>query len=177
MPLRGDAAGPVAAHELAPGVKVTAAVQLLRFRSGAPDLVRARTRVASRGGALAFAGGTGFCARTVLTIRAYAEGARPHRAAAVWTSDLLFPDRRRRDRRDRRSDLRDTVVVCVPYLMDDSLLLPGDTAEFHATVPIRQILGDSLPAGRYRFTVVLHPDNVPGRSTPELAAGSLVLRR
>jgi hypothetical protein len=158
----------VAAYELVPGVRVTAAVQLLQFRSGAPDLVRARARVVSRDGTFTFSGGTiGWCAATALTVRAYAETRRSR--AAAWISDLLpldLPDYRRNP--------RDTVVACMP---SDKTLLAGDTADLHATVNVRQILGDTLPAGRYRFTVVVHPNNKPGLSTPELAAGSLVLRR
>jgi hypothetical protein len=54
--------------------------------------------------------------------------------------------------------------------------------DFEGWFPTSEILGPTLPSGRYHFTVILHVYKLlyadrPSQSTPELAAGSLLLRR
>ena len=61
-------------------------------------------------------------------------------------------------------------------------LMPGDVEDFDAFFHTSNILGLTLPDGRYHFTVVLHVAKLlyadrPSQSTPELSAGSLELRR
>ncbi|MDQ3949628.1 MAG: hypothetical protein M3282_04715, partial [Gemmatimonadota bacterium] len=61
-------------------------------------------------------------------------------------------------------------------------LMPGDVVDFEGWFPTSDILGPTLPDGRYHFTVVLHVHKLlyadrPSQSTPELSAGSLVLQR
>lgn len=48
-------------------------------------------------------------------------------------------------------------VACTMQLVTMSLA-PGETREFLARATADQILGDSLPAGRYYFTALLRPD-------------------
>jgi hypothetical protein len=54
--------------------------------------------------------------------------------------------------------------------------MPGSGEDFEATFPASHILGPTLADGRYRFTVVLNVHK-PLLTTPELSAGSLLLRR
>jgi len=48
-------------------------------------------------------------------------------------------------------------VMCTMQLVELSLA-PGESREFLASARADQILGDSLPAGRYSFTAVLRPN-------------------
>jgi hypothetical protein len=143
----------VAAYELAPGVGVTAVVHLLQFRSGKPDRVRARARVVSRSGVMLLEAVHHWCA---LTVRVYGPGAEAGRVVLPVSPP-------------------DTLAAC-SHVLRGVTLLPGDTADFDSYFQTSDILGAALPGGRYRFTVVLEL-NKPKLSTPELAVGSLVLRR
>lgn len=63
-------------------------------------------------------------------------------------------------------------VMCTMQLVELSLA-PGESREFLASARADQILGDSLPAGRYYFTAVLRPN---GRVV-EVPAGEAELGR
>ena len=55
------------------------------------------------------------------------------------------------------------------------MLQPGDSADFHLNFPTAVILGDSLPAGNYVFTIT--PEHVNPQLLRELGAGSADLSR
>ncbi len=152
-PRRGVSAGPITAYELAEGVRVTAGVQLLQFQSGRPDVVRARACVVSRNAAMQLEAALDWCA---LTVRIYERGA--------TTGRVVLP-----------AAPGDTLIAC-SHVLRGVTLLPGDTANFDASFQASHILGVALPEGSYRFTVVLNLHKPP-LSTPELAAGTLMLRR
>jgi hypothetical protein len=141
-----------------PGVTVSAAAELLRHSGGRPDVVRAHARVASRDAAVLLEGAIDWCA---LTVRAYADGA-PLPGAPAWSSAV--------------SPMGPGESWTCSHVLRGVTLLPGDTVDFDASFETRWILGSDLPEGRYRLTVVLHLDK-PRISTPELTAGSVVLRR
>jgi hypothetical protein len=63
-------------------------------------------------------------------------------------------------------------AVCTMMLVQVSLA-PGESREFVASVRADEILGDSLPAGRYYFTAVLRPDG----QRVEIAAGKAELAK
>lgn len=63
-------------------------------------------------------------------------------------------------------------AVCTMMLVQLSLA-PGESREFVAGARADEILGDSLPAGRYYFTAVLRPDG----QRVEVAAGEAELAR
>ena len=65
--------------------------------------------------------------------------------------------------------------VCLLYLVQFTLA-PGDSftaGEFLRSVGVRAVLGDSLPAGRYRVTAAV---GVSGHSSGEIPAGTIDLR-
>ena len=55
------------------------------------------------------------------------------------------------------------------------MLQPGESADFHLNFPTTVILGDSLPAGNYVFTIT--PEHVNPQLLLELGAGSADLTR
>jgi hypothetical protein len=63
-------------------------------------------------------------------------------------------------------------VMCTQAIVQ-ARLDPDDSVEYSARATAREILGDSLPGGRYYFTAYLRPD---GRVV-ELPAGQMELRR
>ncbi len=133
------------------------------MRGRESDVVRARARVVSRrSDAVTFETVYHWCA---LTVSAYADDRRS--APPVWTSGQPWPGQ--------------PPSAC-SHVARGVTLMPGDVEDFEAWFPTSDILGPMLPDGRYHFTVVLHVDKLlyaerPSQSTPELAAGSLVLRR
>lgn len=64
-------------------------------------------------------------------------------------------------------------AVACPEVLMEVPLAPGQTREFHSTATAREILGDSLPDGRYYFTALIRPGGQP----IEVSAGSAELRR
>jgi hypothetical protein len=143
-----------AGFELMPDVRVSAAVELA---GDAVDVLHARARVVSRRrDAVRFETENDWCA---LTVRAYAD-ARPS-GPAVWSSDQPRPGQ--------------PPSACI-HVIRGVTLMPGDVEDFEASFPASHILGTTLPAGRYHFTVVLNVYR-PSLATPELAAGSVVLHR
>jgi hypothetical protein len=63
-------------------------------------------------------------------------------------------------------------LFCTMILVEFTLS-PGESREFQATASAPEILGDSLPAGRYFFTALLRPN---GRAV-EVPAGQADLQR
>jgi hypothetical protein len=72
---------------------------------------------------------------------------------------------------------RDSIGKPIPMACDASLAAmtfpPGDSYASVLKVPVREILGDSLPSGRYRVTTRLVSNGGDGR---KLDAGEVVLR-
>jgi hypothetical protein len=67
-------------------------------------------------------------------------------------------------------------IPCLPYQATRDLA-PGDSVsptDFMRRIPIRAILGDSLPPGRYRITARV---TVNGRPSDNLVSGELELRQ
>jgi hypothetical protein len=142
------------AFELMPDVNVSATVELAR---SAVDVLRARVRVVSRRrDAVQFETANDWCA---LTVRAYADD-RPS-GPAVWSSDQPRPG--------------EPPSACI-HVIRAVTLMPGDVEVFEASFPTSHILGANLHEGRYHFTVALKVYRPP-ITTPELRAGSVVLRR
>jgi len=63
-------------------------------------------------------------------------------------------------------------LFCTMILVEFTLS-PGESREFQATASAPEILGDSLPAGRYFFTALLRPNG----GTVEVPAGQADLQR
>ena len=126
------------------GVTYTAEV---RIAETAPPTVYATARVENRSSSrqdITFPDGC------VVLLRAYRDAART--GAPAW-------------------DQQQGAICTMQLVVLD--LAPGESREFQASVRADEILGDSLPAGRYYFTALLRPN---GRVV-EVSAGEAELSR
>jgi hypothetical protein len=87
------------------------------------------------------------------TVRVYTAGSR----RLVWNSSLYLPD-----------------AICAAVGIDRTIAR-GDTMDVAAPYALSAIIGDSIPTGRYLFT--LTPDRVSPALHTELDAGTLTLSR
>ena len=115
-------------------------------------------------------GSAGGTCGDALRLRAYAAGATGRRArgdAPRWDSELW---RRATTTRYSQDGYEEVCIESGVWL-----LAPGDSVRVGTlSVPVRAILGDSLPPGRYRLTVRL---NNSAARAGELPAGDVELMR
>jgi hypothetical protein len=140
-------------HELMPGVAVSAAVHV---QPGANAVIARAQMVSRRRDAVQLETAKDWCA---LTVKAYSDSTRS--SPPVWSSDEVGPG--------------EAPSACI-HVIRGITLMPGDVETFEAGFPSSRILGPRLSEGKYYFTVVLNVDKPP-LTTPELVAGSAILRR
>ena len=95
-----------------------------------------------------------------LTIRVY-RGAASRRSTPIWDSD----------RWRRATDPPNQVCISVAIVRILHAGTSDDVAAF--AIPVRAVLGDTVPGGRYRLTAVL---NSSGAQAGEVPAGTIDLR-